>query len=43
MDKPMRLAVCVTAVLLASLAFAATALGHAKLLRTDPPEGRSPR
>jgi copper transport protein len=41
MDKPMRLAVCVTAVLLASLAFAATALGHAKLLRTDPPEGRT--
>src|SRR5687768_6378383 len=35
----MRLAVCVTAVLLASLAVAATALGHAKLLRTDPAGG----
>ena len=37
----MRLAVCATAVLLASLALAATALGHARLLRTDPPEGRT--
>ena len=37
----MRLAVFATAVLLASLALAATALGHAKLLRTDPQEGRT--
>ena len=36
----MRLAILVT-VLLASLALAATALGHAKLLRTDPQEGRT--
>jgi copper transport protein len=35
-----RLAVFAT-VLLASLALAATALGHAKLLRTDPREGRT--
>jgi copper transport protein len=35
-----RLAVFAT-VLLASLALAATALGHAKLLRTDPQEGRT--
>ncbi len=36
----MRLAVFAT-VLLATLALAATALGHAKLLRTDPQEGRT--
>jgi copper transport protein len=37
----MRLLVCATAALLGSLALAATALGHAQLLRTDPPEGRT--
>lgn len=37
----MRLLVCTTATLLASLALAAAALGHATLLRTDPPEGRT--
>lgn len=37
----MRLLACATAALLASLALAATALGHAQLLRTDPQEGRT--
>src|SRR5687768_16036634 len=37
----MRLAASATATVLASLVLAATALGHAKLLRTDPQEGRT--
>ena len=37
----MRFAACASAALLASLALAATALGHAKLLRTDPQAGRT--
>ena len=37
----MRLAASATMAVLASLVLAATALGHAKLLRTDPPPGRT--
>src|SRR5215207_4305453 len=43
----MRLTVAATAALIVSLTLVATASGHAKLLSTDPPEGktleRSPR